>query len=77
MIQHIFCNSRVRGAQKDKSSILLGIFISHRNKRGFNECLDMCDHTNMITLLCFEIFNVRVPFLVSVEGRASTGRKHC
>ena len=68
--------SVIVGAQKDKSSILLGIFISNRNKRVFNECLDMCDHSNMITLLCFEICNVRVPFFVSVEERASTVRKH-
>ena len=44
----------------------------------FMKLMDMCDHSTctMITLLCFDICSVWVPFLVSVEGRACTGRKH-
>ena len=57
---HIFC-------------ILLEIFISNKNKRVFNECLDMCDHSNMITLLCFDICIVKFPFLFPLKGERVLG----
>ena len=43
----------------------------------FMNLMDVCYYSNMITLLCFDICNVRVPFFVAVERRASTGREHC